>query len=183
MFQKLLEKLGLGLADLKMDYIVIGGQALLIYGEPRLTKDIDVTLGVGPEKFEQLQKWVDLSGWKILVDSPREFVRRTFVLPCLDEESGIRIDFIFSFSLYEKQAMARANRVILGKTQVCFASLEDFIIHKVVAGRPRDLEDIKTVLLKNPNPDFSYIRKWLREFEEALHQPFSKRLDEIQRQL
>lgn len=27
-------------------YMVIGGQAVLIYGEPRLTKDIDITLGV-----------------------------------------------------------------------------------------------------------------------------------------
>lgn len=183
MFQKLLERLAAGLRGLKIDYIVIGGQALLIYGEPRLTKDIDITLGIGPERFEEIRQWAEQSQWKILADSPGDFVRRTFVLPCLDPESGIRIDFIFSFSPYEKQAMKRANRVTIGRTEVCFASLEDFVIHKVIAGRPRDLEDVKTVLVKNPGSDFSYIRKWLKKFEEALHQTFLKRLEEIQAEL
>lgn len=26
--------------------MIIGGQAVMVYGEPRLTKDIDITLGV-----------------------------------------------------------------------------------------------------------------------------------------
>jgi len=29
--------------------MVIGGQAVLLYGEPRLTRDIDITLGIGVE--------------------------------------------------------------------------------------------------------------------------------------
>ena len=183
MFQKLLETLAVGLEQRSIDYVVIGGQALLIYGEPRLTKDIDITLAVGPERLADIQTLVSEHQWKILVDSPKDFVSRTLVLPCLDPGSGIRIDFIFSFSLYEKQVMQRARRIMIGKSKVCFASLEDFIIHKIIAGRPRDLEDVRTVLLKNPKPDSAYLHKWLRQFEDALAQPFLKRLEEIQRQL
>ncbi len=29
----------------RIPYMVIGGQAVLLYGEPRLTKDIDVPIG------------------------------------------------------------------------------------------------------------------------------------------
>ena len=43
------------------------------------------------------------------------------------------------------------------------------ITHKVFAGRPRDLEDVKSILLRNPDIDLQYIRKWLREFDESSH--------------
>ncbi len=48
---------------------------------------------------------------------------------------------------------------------VKFATLEDVIIHKIIAGRPRDLEDVKTILLKNPNYNPKYIYKWLKKFD------------------
>jgi hypothetical protein len=43
MFQQLLETIALGLEKRGIPYMVIGGQAVLLYGEPRLTRDIDVT--------------------------------------------------------------------------------------------------------------------------------------------
>ena len=46
-----------------------------------------------------------------------------------------------------------------------FASAEDLIIHKIFAGRPRDIEDVRSILLKTPDLDRTYIRKWLSEFE------------------
>ena len=36
---------------------------------------------------------------------------------------------------------------------------------KIFAGRPRDIEDMRTILLKNPDIDVQYIRKWLKEFD------------------
>ena len=50
MFQKLLTKIANELERLRLPYMVIGGQAILLYGELRLTKDIDITLGVGVEQ-------------------------------------------------------------------------------------------------------------------------------------
>lgn len=179
MFQKLLESLASALNQCGIDYMIIGGQALLLYGEPRLTKDIDLTLGIGPERLPEILNLVKALGWEVSVESPLEFVQRTMVLPCLDPKSGIRFDFIFSCSPYEQQAMKRVKKVVLGRAEVRFASLEDFLIHKVVAGRPRDMEDIRNVLLKNHQVDFPYISKWLKQFEEAFGQPFLKRLEEI----
>ncbi len=34
--------------------MLIGGQAVLLHGEPRLTQDIDVTLGVGLDRLADL---------------------------------------------------------------------------------------------------------------------------------
>ena len=55
---------------------------------------------------------------------------------------------------------------------VKFASLEDVVIHKIIAGRPRDIEDVKSILLKNSGYDSAYIEKWLKDFEESVGQTF-----------
>ena len=49
--------------------------------------------------------------------------------------------------------------------EVAFASPEDLIIHKIFAGRPRDMEDVRFIIIKNPGIDRKYIRNWLKEFE------------------
>ncbi len=105
------------------------------------------------------------------------------VLPTLDKKSGIRVDFIFSFSPYEKQAIERGKDIKLGRTLVKFVSLEDLVIHKVIAGRARDLEDVKSILLKNPKYDSVYIEKWLEEFDKSLGDRFLKIFEEIKKGL
>jgi len=35
--------------------MVIGGQAVFLYGEPRMTKDIDITLGMGIDGLRRLK--------------------------------------------------------------------------------------------------------------------------------
>ncbi|HXJ91480.1 MAG TPA: nucleotidyl transferase AbiEii/AbiGii toxin family protein [Terriglobia bacterium] len=167
MLSELLEKLAQGLDARDVPYMVIGGQAVLVYGEPRMTRDIDVTLGIGPEGLAKVEDLMLTLGLTTLPESPAEFVHQRMVLPCKDEESGFRIDFIFSFTPYERQAIERARSVQVGNTKVRFASPEDLIIHKMVAGRPRDEEDVRGILLKT-SVDVPYIENWLRQFDQAL---------------
>ena len=150
--------------------MVIGGQAVLLYGEPRLTRDIDITVGVS---IDELSRLLDIIKKIDLVPLPENiisFAEKTFVLPVKDTKTNIRVDFIFSQTSYEKQAIKRVNPVNFKNRIVRFASLEDIIIHKVFAGRPRDIEDVKSILAKNPGFDKNYIIKWLKEFDIAMGQ-------------
>ncbi|MBC8387158.1 MAG: nucleotidyltransferase [Actinobacteria bacterium] len=181
MFQKLLKKIANELDAHNIPYMVIGGQAVLLYGEPRLTKDIDITLGVGVSKLNEINSIVEKLNLKILVD--KNFVQNTMVLLAIDEKTGIRIDFIFSFSLYEKQAIERATDVKFGNTIVKFASLEDLVIHKIIAGRAIDIEDVKSIILKNPDYNAEYIKKWLQEFDKSLNEKFFKVFQRIVKEI
>jgi predicted nucleotidyltransferase len=181
MFKKLLKKIANELNAHNIPYMVIGGQAVLIYGEPRLTKDIDITLGVGVSKLSEINSIVEKLNLKILVDE--NFVQNTMVLLVIDEKTGIRVDFIFSFSLYEKQAIKRATDIKFGNTIVRFASLEDLIIHKIIAGRAIDIEDIRSIILKNPDYDTRYIKRWLQEFDESLNEKFLKVFHKIVKEI
>ena len=183
MFERLLKKTALQLKKASIPYMVIGGQALLLYGEPRLTRDIDIALGMGVNELNKLKEVISGVGLKILVKKEKKFVEQNMVLPTMDEKSGIRVDFIFSFSPYERQAIERAKDIRLGRTWVRFASLEDVVIHKVIAGRARDLEDIKSILLKNPTYDSEDIEKWLEEFDKSLGEQFLKVFRNIEKEL
>jgi hypothetical protein len=73
MFQELLIKVATELSNCQIPYMVIGGQAVLLYGEPGLTKDIDITLGLGINGFEDLKGIVQKLSLRILVGKPKEF--------------------------------------------------------------------------------------------------------------
>jgi hypothetical protein len=167
MFEKLIARIGRELKRADLSYMIIGGQAVLLYGTPRMTKDIDITLGADIGRLETVLPALDAMGLKIIPKAFRTFAERTSVLPTREEGSGIRVDFIFSFTPYERQAIQRSKAVPLNGIDVMFASAEDVIIHKIFAGRPRDLEDVRSILLKNPDLDTTYIRKWLGDFEKS----------------
>lgn len=181
MFEPLLEKIARTFDEAGVPYMIIGGQAVLVYGEPRLTRDIDVTLGAPVEQLHDILELVEKMGVRVLVD-PDVFTMQTMVLPCQDPETGIRVDFIFSFSLYEQQALQRVRQIKIGETEVRFAAPEDLIIHKVIAGRPRDMEDVKNVLLKNVDVDQAYIHRWLNDFSNALGEPLLDRFEEARKE-
>lgn len=167
MFEEILSRIGAILNKHNLPYMIIGGQAVLLYGEPRLTRDIDITLGVNTDYIDEIITVVQELSLKPIPSDIKSFVRQTMVLPALDETTGIRVDFIFSFTPYETSAIKRVKKIRVMREDVHFASPEDIIIHKIFAGRPRDIEDIRTIVMKNPSMDFQYIRKWLKEFDAS----------------
>lgn len=167
MFEKLIAKIGNSLIKHSIPYMIIGGQAVLLYGEPRLTRDIDITLGVNIDRTKQLLKIIKELSLKPIPRDIESFVKKTMVLPVLEETTGIRVDFIFSFTPYETEAIKRGKTITIGGNEVIFISPEDLIIHKIFAGRPRDIEDARTIILKNPQIDKQYIRNWLTEFDKV----------------
>lgn len=167
MFEKILARLSATLNESNLPYMIIGGQAVLLYGEPRLTRDIDITLGVGIDHLDALLLTIKKIPLRSLPEDVAAFVNKTMVLPAIDESTGVRVDFIFSFTSYETQAISRANHIRILGQDVSFASVEDLIIHKIFAGRPRDMEDVRIILLKNQDIDTRYIENWLLEFDAA----------------
>ena len=167
MFDKALKRLASALDKAKLPYMVIGGQAVMIYGEPRFTRDIDITLGVGTERLDQILSVCKKLSLKPLVRDIKHFVEQTMTLPAMDGETGVRVDFMFSFTPYEEEAIRRTRKIKIKGRAVHFASPEDVIIHKIFAGRPRDTEDVRSILLASHSLDVGYIKRWLKEFDKT----------------
>ena len=167
MFESLLAELARALDAAGLPYMVFGGQAVLLHGEPRLTQDIDITLGADPSHLALALRATASAGLTPLVE-PDPFVAETYVLPCIEAATGIRVDLVFSNAGYERAAIARTVVACIGGEDVRFASVEDLLVQKIVAARPRDLEDARGVLVRHPDADMAYVRRWLAEFDAAL---------------
>lgn len=167
MIEELIQKIARYFDREEIPYMIIGGQAVLLYGTPRFTRDIDITLGLDTDQLNLIEKACGELGLKVLPDNPEDFTRDTMVLPAEEPILKIRVDFIFSFTQYEAQALGRVNKISINDCPVKFASCEDVIIHKMIASRAIDTEDIKNILLKHRTSiDLEYIREWLSEFNK-----------------
>ena len=184
MVEKLIKRIARRLDEDKIAYMVIGGQAVLVYGRPRLTRDIDITLGIDTDKFSLIKKACKGLKLKILAEKPEDFARETRVLPVEEPRSKIRVDFVFSYSEYERQALRRTRQVRMDDYPVRFASCEDVIIHKMVAARAVDEEDVRSILIKNKGAiDLKYVKKWLSEFGKIPeHKAISEKFDNLVKQ-
>lgn len=152
-------------------YMVIGGIGNLVWGEPRLTVDIDITVYISNAQEQDFIKEAG-SRFKILVENPEDFVRKTRVLP-IEIVKGVKGDIIMAGLDYEKTAIERAIEVEISKnTRVRVCTAEDLIIHKAISEREKDWQDIEGILLRRSDQlDKNYILNWLSQFASALDKP------------
>lgn len=152
-------------------YVIIGGIALQRWGEPRFTRDLDVTILVNPDEEERIVKKI-LSAFSPRIPDSLNFALKNRI--CLVKSSdGYEIDISLGIPGYEEEVIRRATECKIEKgcfVKIC--SAEDLIIHKAVAGRPQDLSDIESIIIRQGDRlNVRYIRKWLREFSELLRMP------------
>jgi Nucleotidyl transferase AbiEii toxin, Type IV TA system len=167
-FAALLARITSALAQWGLRFMVVGGQAVLLHGEPRLTQDIDITLAASTDRLDDVLAASEAAGFTPLPGDVRAFVAETFVLPAADPVTGARVDFIFSNTSYEQIAVARAQAVQLGGAAVPFATAEDLLLLKLFAGRPRDIEDAEGIVRrKGTQLDWLYINRWATEFAQV----------------
>jgi predicted nucleotidyltransferase len=165
---RLLAELTRGLEARHIPFMLIGGQAVLLHGRPRLTDDVDATLGVGPDQLPAVLDACAAIGLEPLPADVPAFVAETFVLPTRHAPSAMRVDLIFSTLPYEAEAIRRAVRVRVGGVDVPFATPEDLLVHKMFAGRPRDLEDAVGVIRRQGAAiDWAYVTRWVDAFAEV----------------
>lgn len=181
MSELLLEKISDALNKKGLEYIVIGGYAVLVYGYARFTNDIDLLLGSDISKLNLVDEICNEIELTRLKDD--EFAKKTNVVPVYDPKTNFRADFIFSFTDFEREAVSRAVTFTKNGVTLKFASVEDLIIMKLYASRATDIEDIKKLLLLNEKIDKIYILNWLGKFDEepelGLTEKFNSILESI----
>lgn len=157
------------LNDRHISYMLIGGLAISVWGEMRVTHDVDFKVSID----------MPLADFRKLV--LEHFPARPTSIPAHKlspyiihfwASPNVAADILVSMFDYEKEAIKRAvNAEILGvPVRVCTA--EDFIIHKALANREKDWRDVSLIFMRQRGKlDLAYIRNWLTQFSEALENP------------
>ncbi|MGH9660664.1 MAG: nucleotidyltransferase [Bryobacteraceae bacterium] len=151
-------------------WYVFGAQAVIAYGVPRLSADVDVTLRLDPDDPEAFVREMEAAGFALRVDDPG-FVRRTRVMPFVHIRTGMPLDIVLAGSGLEDEFLDRVRLVNLGGTTVPLIDPEDLVIAKVLAGRPKDIEDVRQLWrLHGRDLNAERVRTVLAQLELALAQ-------------
>jgi len=151
--------------------IVIGGVATSLLGRPRLTADVDAVILLTVEDLPLLIEAAAQVGLVPRITGAEDFARRHRVLLLRHQESGINVDISLGMLPFEIEAVERSVIHQVGPLAIRLPTPEDLIIFKAVAHRPRDLMDIQALLESHPDLDRERVRRWVREFAQALEMP------------
>ncbi len=155
--------------SLALPYAVIGGLAVQWWGEPRVTKDVGLTVVAPLEQPSSVFVQQVLDRFPPRIENALDFARRSRVI-LITASNGCPVDISMGLPGYEEEVMQRAVEFELepGKpVRIC--SAEDLIIHKAIAGRPQDVRDIEGVVYRQRDGlDVTIIRHWLQAFAGLL---------------
>jgi len=152
-----------------LSWFVFGAQAVAVRGAPRATQDIDVTVQVEPMRLRALVEALGSEGLRHRYpDTAEELIERGAVVP-LSHASGMEVDLVLAGSGLEAIALGRASRVAIDGVEVPVAQATDLVVMKVLAGRGKDLDDLRS-LLAGGEVDLAEVRNILGQLEEALGQ-------------
>ena len=135
---------------------IIGALAVQRWGEPRLTRDVDVSLLTG---FGTEAAYIDrlLSAFGPRRSDAREFALRYRVL-LIATSDGVPIDVALAAMPFEERCIARASDFLIASDitiRTCGA--EDLIVLKAFAGRPQDWIDIGGIVARQRRLDVALI--------------------------
>jgi hypothetical protein len=153
-------------------FCIIGGVALLRWGEPRFTRDVDVTLLADFGREDEFIAPILASAYRPRIPDAVDFARRNRVL-LIESPQGVPIDIALGGLPFEALMIERASAYEFEPgcgLKTC--SAEDLMVQKLFAFRTRDVLDVETIALRRRGLlDWAYIEEQLRPLAELKEQP------------
>ena len=143
----------------KFPYLVIGGLAAGVIGEPRFTYDIDIDIVLAPEALDRFLEQAQTAGFRTDTKSARRDMQTQGAFRITGKE--FHVDFIVASTELEREAISRAQTKLLHGVKAAFPTPEDLVLLKVIPGRPQDLLDIDRIVRRHrPHLDEKYLLRW-----------------------
>lgn len=163
-FEETLKDIDFFCTSHQIPYSIIGGLALISYKIQRTTNDIDITILTDLERIPSIGELI-IKEFRPFLDNPIQFFQSNFVLPVLNKNKKIRIDFAAGLTGFDQKVIERCVRKPFGKLLLPFCSIEDLILYKLFAGRPKDTADLYEIAkMYKEILDKNYLKETLREF-------------------
>ena len=147
-------------------WVVVGALAANAYRlQTRTTTDLDLLVDLTEERYCAVRAGLDGDGWSV---HPTGGERREFPdIVRLRHTSYFPTDLLLAKTPYQVVAIQRArllDPVALG-FPLPYLSPEDVVVHKLLAYRFRDRDDIESLAKAGVPLDEEYIRQWCAEWE------------------
>jgi hypothetical protein len=149
-------------------WYVFGAEAVNLYGFPRATADLDLTIDLGERDPIELVPALRRACFDPRF-ADRAFISATRVIPVVHRSTKLPIDLVLAGPGLEQLFLERVRKERIGSAVIPVIAPEHLVVTKILAGRPKDLEDVRE-LLAIRSLDRTEIEALLRELESALGQ-------------
>ena len=150
---------------LDIPYMLTGGVAVIFYGKPRMTHDIDVVVEIDQTHIPKIIKLFKKEFY-VSEEAINESVMHKSMFNIINLDSGIKIDFwIRNDNEYDIERFNRRQKYMISGNEIFFSSPEDIILKKLLWYKDsqidKHLDDTFGILqIQNENLDYKYIKKW-----------------------
>jgi hypothetical protein len=171
-FLQALDALRRALGEIEAPSMIIGGVAVIALGVPRLTVDIDATVAAAALDLERLVATLGRHAIHPRIPDALAFARVHQVFLCVHEGSGTPVDISLAWLGFEDDALRSRQTCDYAGVPIHVPRPEDLLIYKLIAARPRDIEDAEGLLaLHAAVIDVGRVREVVRQFASVLEDP------------
>jgi len=131
-------------------YLVIGGYAVMLYSEPRWTKDLDIWIALDAENARSVYASLKEFGAPLAGLTEHDFAEPGYFYQM--GNPPLRVDVMMDIPGIDfEQAWAHRNTIDIDGTRVHFIARNDLIAAKLASGRDQDLRDVQS-MKHSPDP-------------------------------
>jgi predicted nucleotidyltransferase len=157
--------------DTHTPYLVIGGVAVSLVAGARTTKDVDAVVMIDEDASREFVASGAPYGFVSRIANPLSFAQASRMLLMRHEPDQIKVDISLAGLAFEIQAIEHGDTKNPKGINLRVPRVEDLIIMKAVASRPKDLADIDELLNVYPDIDREQIRLAITEFADLVERP------------
>jgi hypothetical protein len=161
-------------AEASVPVVLVGGYAVVTWGVPRATFDIDVLVDADEVGLQRCLRRLEANGVGVeaaYLAGWRDQVRDMPLVKALMFRDGrsIASDLFPVVTPLQRSAVQRARAIRLPgiDAQALVVSPADLVLFKLMADRPKDRVDIQNVLTVQGVPDADYLRAWAQQLGVA----------------
>ena len=152
------------LDSIGISYMMTGSMAMAVYSVPRMTRDIDLVVEIGPEDVEKI---VNLFSNDCYIDRDgvRQAVQAHSMFNIIHNQWVVKADFIIRKNEeYRREEFSRRKKMVIEGSVIFIVSVEDLILSKLVWGKQSfsdlQLNDVRLMVSTVSDLDWNYLEKW-----------------------
>lgn len=142
--------------------MIVGAVAVGVWGRPRATMDIDVTVLTDAAGLESIARAAESLG----LATDRQWLEWNPLLSGVHMRlagGGVVVDAMRPRDSHDATALQRRRAITVAGRPLWFAAPDDLIVMKLKAGRPRDFEDVIGILATQREAlDEAHMLDWAR---------------------
>ncbi len=165
-FPEILRILCSYLNESEIDYVVVGGVAVMYHGVPRTTVDIDLIIQSNDDEIPGFVEFLNSKGFDANVEDLRVALREKSHSTIFFADSLLRLDIQGVNSQFDRMTLDRAIAIELFNTTIKLGTAEDTLINKILFHGEQDLRDALGILSRRqPQLDIAYIESTCKKLK------------------